>query len=371
MLNQWLSRLSDWSDTFWGRSAASITIPIMDGPFKANRLLDTAEVVTECAGLEDVASSGGSLWFSAGTGVYRLDGQQTTLVRQFDLPVTALAVGGRCMVVALGGTTVNVFALVGNACGMPLAKLDRMAGQPLHCVNALAVDHAGAVLLSDGSTQHAPAHWCHDLMGRGASGRVGRWLPGTAEATLLADQLHYAFGVLQQAQGVLFSESWRHRVRQALQGQGAVDVGGEWVCYPSRMAASSRGGVWVSCFACRTQLVEFVLRETAYRKRMLQEVDPRYWIAPALSSGHTFLEPLQGAAIKQMGVMKPWAPPRSYGLVLRMAEDGRVLESLHSQVDGVHHGITAVAEHAGALYAVSKGSGRLLRVGLGMQEGYP
>lgn len=371
MLTPLLNRLSNWNDAFWGRGAASITIPIMDGAFKANRLLDTAEVVMELVGLDDLASDGSCLWFSAGSGVYRLDGHQALLVRQFDRPVTALAVGARSVAVALGGARVQVFALEGTACGALVAQLDGMAGQPLHCVNALAFDPAGALLLSDGSTQHAPADWCHDLMGKGASGRVGRWLPGPTEATLLADQLQYAFGVLPQADGVLFSESWRHGVRRVMPGQSVVDVGGDWVCYPSRMAVSSRGGVWVSGFACRTQLVEFVLRETAYRKRMLQEVDPRYWIAPALSSGHSFLEPLQGAGIKQMGVLKPWAPPRSYGLVLRMAEDGRVLESLHSQADGVHHGITAIAEHAGALYAVSKGSGRLLRLALDAQEDAP
>jgi hypothetical protein len=63
-----------------------------------------------------------------------------------------------------------------------------------------------------------------------------------------------------------------------------------------------------------------------------------------------------------MGVLKPWAPPRSYGLVIKVAADGRIERSLHSLVDGHHHGVTAVAEHAGALYVASKGSGRVLKV---------
>lgn len=138
--------------------------------------------------------------------------------------------------------------------------------------------------------------------------------------------------------------------------------------YPSRMSVAAGGGFWLSCFVCRSQLVEFVLREPAYRQRMVQEIDPRYWIAPALSSGHSFLEPLQGAGVKQMGMLKPWAPPRSYGLVLRVSADGRILSSLHSQVDGRHHGVTAVVECAGALWAASKGSGRLLRIDLNKAE---
>ena len=74
--------------------------------------------------------------------------------------------------------------------------------------------------------------------------------------------------------------------------------------------------------------------------------------------------PLQGAGVKNMGVLKPWAPPRSYGLVLHVSASGRVLRSLHSQVDGRHHGITAVAEHEGRLLVAPKGSGRLLQVDL-------
>ena len=90
------------------------------------------------------------------------------------------------------------------------------------------------------------------------------------------------------------------------------------------MAPAPDGGYWLTAFTLRTQLVEFVLRETAYRERMMKEIDPRYWIAPALTSGNTFLEPMQGAQLKTMGIIKPWAPPRSYGLVMRLDADGLV-----------------------------------------------
>jgi hypothetical protein len=34
---------------------------------------------------------------------------------------------------------------------------------------------------------------------------------------------------------------------------------------------------------------------------------------------------MQGAHIKTMGVVKPWAPPRSYGLVIRLDANGAAL----------------------------------------------
>ena len=91
---------------------------------------------------------------------------------------------------------------------------------------------------------------------------------------------------------------------------------------------------------------------------MMEEIDPRYWIAPALRSGNTFLEPMQGGSLKTMGVLKPWAPPRSYGLVIRLDDAGPVRYSLHSRVDGKHHGIIARGRARWpAVRAVARASG--------------
>jgi hypothetical protein len=132
--------------------------------------------------------------------------------------------------------------------------------------------------------------------------------------------------------------------------------------YPSRIVAAAGGGFWLTAFAARTQLVEFV----AARKRLSAPHDegnrPEHWIAPRLRSGESFLEPMQGAHLRTMGVLKPWAPPRSYGLVIRLSPQGTPLYSLHSRVDGVNHGIVAAAEFAGFLYLLAKGPGRLLRL---------
>ncbi len=73
---------------------------------------------------------------------------------------------------------------------------------------------------------------------------------------------------------------------------------------------------------------------------------------------------MQGAHLRTMGVLKPWAPPRSYGLVIRLSPEGMPLYSLHSRVDGVNHGIVAAAEVAGFLYLLAKGPGRLMRLPL-------
>ena len=357
-----LQAVRDFSDRLLGRGRAAITVPVMDGALKPNRALDQAQVLAHLPGIDDLASDGRALYASAGPCLYRLEGEALVEVHRFDADITALAVGAQGLVaLALAGSHVTLRQA--SDC-KELARLDRVAGQALHGVNALAFDGADQLLLSDGSMQHAPAQWCHDLMAHGRSGRVARWNVRSQQSELIAGAQHHAFGVLPLNGSVLHSESWRHRIVRSTPG-GREDVLAELPGYPSRMAPASDGGFWLTCFVCRTQLVEFVLREDAYRQRMMNEIDPRYWIAPALSSGHSFLEPLQGAGVKQMGVLKPWAPPRSYGLVLKVNAQGRITSSMHSQVDGKHHGITAVVESGGSLYAASKGSGRLLRVTLG------
>lgn len=163
---------------------------------------------------------------------------------------------------------------------------------------------------------------------------------------------------------MLVSESWRHRLILIKNGQAPQVVLGRLPVYPSRLSKAAAGGYWLTAFTARTQLVEFVLREPAYRRRMMAEIDPAYWVAPRLRSGFSFKEPMQGAHIKTMGVIKPWAPPRSYGLVIRLSEDGKPLYSLHSRVDGINHGVVAAVEMGGDLVLIAKGPGRVLKLPL-------
>jgi hypothetical protein len=361
-----LTAIRNFSDRFLGRGSAAITVPVMDGALKANRVLDDAAVIAELTSIDDVASDGTNLWATAGHTLYRLDGNTMTESRSFDADISALAVRADGLVaVAVGGASIRVMQSNGNGWN-DLATLENV-GTPLVCVNALAFDGADHIVFSEGSNRHRPVDWCRDLMELGKTGRVCRWNFRNGQSTELSRGMQHAYGVLVRDGVVLASESWKHRVIAI--GQGGIEdkrisPPAELPGYPSRMTPAKDGGFWLSCFVCRTQLVEFVLREPAYRQRMLADVDPRYWIAPALASGKSFLEPIQGAGVKTMGVMKPWAPPRSYGLVIRVGADGQVMHSLHSQVDGKHHGITGIAEHKGRLYAASKGSGRLLAVGV-------
>ena len=381
-----ITALRDWTDRLLGRGDAAITVPVFDGALKSNNLLEEAAVWAKLDAPEDLATDGQSVFVADGTTVLRYDPADrsagATVVHCFDRPVTAFAClpgsasrnGGGSgsanggLVVALDGREVRI---VGGA--HDGRRWDAVAGKPLHAVNAISAGSDGRLVATDGSREHPAAHWKHDLMGLGRSGRLIELNPADGAARELASGLAHAFGACAMpnvpggaAGGTVWaSESWRHRVMAFGAGQTARAVTDSLPGYPSRITPASAeqgGGYWLTCFTLRTQLVEFVLREPTFRKRMLKEIDPQYWIAPALNSGNTFLEPMQGAQLKMMGIVKPWAPPRSYGLVIRLSPEGRVRYSLHSRFDGKHHGVVAAVECRGDLFVLAKGCGRILRL---------
>jgi len=359
-----MEALSRMRDRFLGRGDAAITIPIFDGALKPNRVLEDAEQIIHVPSAEDLATDGTKVFIADGPRVLRLDDHSLEEVTKFSHDIAALAcMPGGGFVAALKSGELRISG--GFADGV---KWTSVEGRPLRSVNSIALRRNGRLLVTDGSMQFDQDHWCHDLMSRGQSGRLIELNPIDLSSKVLAKNLSYAFGACEFNQDVWVCESWKHRILQCQAGKDSGVVLGGLPAYPSRISASSDGGYWLTAFIGRTQLVEFVLREPHYRKRMMAEIDPEYWIAPALNSGNSFLEPLQGAGMKMRGVLKPWAPPRSYGLVIKLSPSGTVQYSFHSRLDGANHGIVAAVECKGDLIVLSKGSGRLLRLPVAESE---
>jgi len=349
-----MRQLGDW---LLGRGEASITIPIFDGALKPNQILENAEIVAEFGNARDIAADREGILIADGTRIVRPGG--ISEIANFDRPVTALcALADGGIAVALDGQELRVK-------GGPLDGFVSTgpANAPFHAANAIAPLADGSLAVTDGSLQHPCDQWVHDLMGRGASGRLIVIDPKNGQTRELARGLEYAFGACLMNGDILVSESWRHRLIAIGSGRPRP-VLARLPVYPSRLVPAAGDGFWLTAFIARTQLVEFVLRENAYRRRMMKEIAPEHWIAPRLRSGESYLEPMQGAHLRTMGVLKPWAPPRSYGLVIRLSATGQPVYSLHSRVDGTNHGVVAAAQFDGALYLLGKGPGRLLRLSL-------
>ncbi|MFK5979176.1 MAG: hypothetical protein QM488_09845 [Rhizobiaceae bacterium] len=342
--------------SFGNKRSNSLSIPVFDGAYKPNNLLEEADVLVERVGLEDLASnSEGKLFAACGQAVYevRSDGMLSE-VASFEQGVTALAIlDDDTLAVGLGN---KVITGVGTALER---SIEQAEGSPIMAVTALSAQADGQILICDGSDKYSCSEWSRDLMSKNKRGRLIQYSPASGEVKVLASGLSYAFGAFDDGQNdPLVSESWTHSVSR-VSGSRVLD---RLPGYPCRIAAADNGGFWLTLFCSRTQLVEFVLKENDYRREMMKTIDPEYWISPAFGSGRDFLEPLQSGGVKQMGILKPWAPPRSYGLVVRYNADLIPVFSLHSRVGSVNHGICAATQIGDTLYLLSKGAGRILKV---------
>lgn len=365
-----MGALRETLDRLLGRGGSGVTIPVMDGPFKPNRLLDEAQAAARIPAIDNLVADGASLLLSSGADLLRLavSGSDVTETERHRLPgeITSLAVGPNGSLaagIAGRGTTWR------RGTGAWSEPTD--FGRGLRCVTALAFVDAETLIVANGSAEHAPGEWKRDVMSGGRSGSVSRCDRGSGEVALLAGDLAFPYGLMVDDRArLLVSESWRHRI-VALDPQGRTTpsvVLGDLPAYPARLARASDGGVWVALFAPRNQLVEFILQEDDYRQAMMAEVEPDAWIAPTLRSGGAIDSPLQAGAVRQMGILKPWAPSLSCGLVLSCDAAMVPRRSWHSRTDGTRHGVTSACDLAGALFAAAKGADTLVRVDLSSRE---
>ncbi|MBC7737519.1 MAG: hypothetical protein H7245_09970 [Candidatus Saccharibacteria bacterium] len=316
----------------------AITIPPMDGAFRPNTALDDAEPLVTLTAPDALAWHQGRLIASSGPDLVAV-GQGT--IATHPAPITALAAApDGALAVALDDGTLILD-------GQTLTTPDT-----LRCVTALAFAPDGALWLANGSTRHPASAWVADLMEKNATGAVWRYHDGSFAQ--IAGGLAFPYGLLPDAKGVTVSESWRHQLIRLEAGRQTAAVR-HLPGYPARLTRAPDGGAWLTLFAPRNRLIEFVLQETHFRYDMMAEVPRAHWIAPALASGRSFLEPLQCGGIKTLGIHKAWSPSRSYGLVVRLGPDLTPLSSLHSRANGHRHGTTCALQVDNRLYVAAKG----------------
>ena len=261
----------------------------------------------------------------------------------------------------------SITVLDGPFAGLVIQSL---GGKQIVCPTAMHFVDESNIILCIGSSVHRPEQWRRDLMSHGQTGSVWKIDLRSGNGTLLANRLAFPNGVTLTKDGrVIVSESWKHRIVE-LEPSGKLKVLLEDMPgYPARLTPTEdRNGFWLSIFAPRRPAIELILQEDQFCADMMNGIDEQYWMAPALYSGRDFKEPLLGGAVKHLGIMKPWAPTRSYGLAVGLNSDFQPTSSFHSRGDGNRHGVTDCLELAGHLYVVSKGGDAILEITLAAEE---
>ena len=339
-----------------------VTVPPMDGALKPNQFLDDAQVVAHQERPDNLTRDGDQLLFSSGPilNALTIDAAESAKeVARFDSEITALASDGAGgYAVGLDGGEIRFGGALG---GVRTIKPD-----PPLAPTALVFGASGQLYVCSGSATNRPSDWKRDLVERNASGSVWSFDLSSGRGACLADGLAFPYGIAPTADGeaLLVAESWRHRLvligaRPFPKNGGQKIVLDDLPGYPARLAPAP-GGYWLAIFAPRGQLIELVLRESEYRRRMMETIEPEFWMVPALSSGRSFLEPLQLGAIRTMGALKAWAPTRSYGLLVHLDDRFRPTGSAHSRANGSRHGVTSCLQWGDHVLAASKGGNLIL-----------
>lgn len=350
-------------------------IPTMDGVMTPNNLLDALEEVGgPVPGADDVAlGPEGTLFLTAGNEVLKLGGphfENRSVFMNFESETGGLTFhpDGRLLVCVSGEGLASI-----NLDGS-VTWLTSVENEALGCLTAVTAASDGSIYLTDGSRTNRSADWKRDLMELNASGRLVRCSSSLTDSEVLADGLHFPNGLCLSSdhKEVWFTQSWNHSLSRI--EAGGISTGkittviDNLPAYPARMSPAKDGGFWIALFAVRTHLTELILLEDDYRKEMMRSIPVNYWPGPELRSTSDCMEPMQFGNIITLGVKKPWAPARSYGLVIRVGRNGEPMESLHSRRGGLNHGICSVLETDMYLFAVSKGRGQLLCKILGRSD---
>jgi hypothetical protein len=355
-----MNALSQFFDRFLGRGDWAVTVPTLDGPLLPNQDLEEAETF---AGLTDadnlVRTDKGVLASSAAALVrFGADGQAEVL-QEFPGEITALAHARGMTALAIDGKGVIIR---GGLHDGREAKGDEALR--LSCITALTFLDSNSLLIANGSASLPASGWRRDLMQKNASGSLWRLDLKSGRLELIRDRLAWPAGIATTGSNRIYvTEAWRHRVLAIdLATRATAPVLEHLPAYPARIAPAFNAGYWLTFYSVRNQLVEFILREEAYRKRMLAEVPEAYWMAPSLSSWRDYREPMQGSQLKQMNVLKPYAVTRSYGLVVHCDQNMKPLSSFHSRADGTVHGTVSACETGDDLLVASRGGSRIVRV---------
>ena len=325
-----MSALTRVFDAVLGRGESAVTIPALDGALRPNRRLDEACERIAIDGPSEIIFRPEGVLVSSANQIHRLDaGGAWTLFHQAEATISCMGDAGGGIAIGLENGDVEIIG--GRFDGVKFESTSEA-----RCPTAIAGAEDG-LYVCHGSKSNSPSAWQRDLLERNASGSV--WLIEFAgKRHRLANRLAFPAGIVVNQGTLVVSESWKNCIIRLDRSTGKRldapldDLPG----YPGQISRDRGRGYFLSVFAPRSQLVEFILREPGFKLRMLGEVDPRYWVAPAYRAGRSFYEPMQGGGVKQLGILKPWAPTLSFGMVVRVDENFIPLESFQSRADGRH-----------------------------------
>jgi hypothetical protein len=337
----------------------------MEAGLRPDSRLDDAVMLTEPGSFEPecLAVAGEHVHFGHGASVYRLGATGPERFVDLGGEVAAMASDGAELVVSVVGLGVVRVAASGA-----VTEISTDA-QLQSGLTDLCVAEDGRIFATKGSASLRFDSMIDALVRADASGMVLEIAAsrGSRSVRVLADRLPWPSGVASSSSdGLMVALAHAHAlVVIATDGSRRSTVQDNLPFYPGRLTRASDGGFWLAVPYVRNRATELILDEPELRADMVAGIARSEWLVPRLRSETPHTDALQMGQLRMLGVLKPWAPPRSYGLIAHLDVHGRFDWSVHSRPDGRNHGVTDVVEHHGRVVMAMRGRRALASIEIG------
>ena len=212
----------------------------------------------------------------------------------------------------------------------PAGKITTLAGGPsdksIGFADDVTVARDGMIYFSDASSKFGHDEYLYDMLEGRPHGRLLRYDPATQEIKVLLTDLYFANGVAlsEHEDFVLVNETYRMRItRYWLTGEraGQSDVFAENLPgYPDNITSNGRGTFWLALFTVRNDQADWMAS--------------RPFVRSVLAKLPGFL----------------WPKPARYAFVVKLNEEGQIVDSLQDPSGKQVYAITSAIERDGNLY---------------------
>lgn len=219
----------------------------------------------------------------------------------------------------------------------------------LRLADDLDIAPDGRVFFSEATIRYEMHEWAVDSLEARGNGRIICYDPRTNSTRTVLRNLLFPNGIAIAADGqsLLFCETWGCTVKRYwFDGPRAGQV--ETVIanlpgYPDNINRASDGNYWLALVGMRTPSFDLALRMPGFRKRMAKRLPGDEWLYPNIN----------------------------VGCIVKINEQGEVLDALWDREGTNHPMITSMREHRGHLYIGGLSNNRIGRIALpGADPGY-
>ena len=213
-----------------------------------------------------------------------------------------------------------------NPEGEVTTLLREVEGQTLVFADDLDIASDGTIYFSDASTKFDQHNYMLDLVEARPHGRLIAYYPETKMAKVLLSELYFANGIAlsKNEDFVLINETYRYRIRRYwLKGEnaGTNDIFIDNLPgFPDGVSSNRQGTFWLALFTIRNPLMDAI-------------------------HPYPFLKNIMASLPKAL-----WPKPVPYALVLKLNEQGEIIESLQDPSGEYLFAVTSAQEHEGRLY---------------------